>query len=56
LQGKLANIAKAKKMGKGHSKFFYIKDNSKVHGKKTTRGNKGLCNAARLECGIYSID
>lgn len=23
--------------------------------KKTTRGNKGLCNAARLECGIYFI-
>jgi hypothetical protein len=22
----------------------------------TTRDNKGLCNAARLECGIYSIN
>jgi hypothetical protein len=56
LRGELANIARAKKMGKGHSEFFCVEDNSKVHGKKTTRGNKGLCNAARLECGIYSID
>jgi len=36
LQGKLANIAKAKKMGKGRLKFFCVKDNSKVHSKKTT--------------------
>jgi hypothetical protein len=46
LQEELANIAKAKKMGKGHLEFFFVKDNSKVHSKKTTRGNKGLCNAA----------
>ena len=27
-----------------------------MHSKKTAKGNKGLCNLARLECGIYSID
>jgi hypothetical protein len=32
-------------MGKGRSEFFYVKDNSKVYSKKTTRGNKGLYNA-----------
>ena len=56
LRGELVNIARAKKIGKGRSEFFCVKDNSKVHGKKTTKGNKGLYNLARLEYGIYSID
>jgi hypothetical protein len=56
LYGELANIARAKKMGKGRAEFFCIEDNSKVYGKKTTCGNKGLCNSVRLEYGIYSID
>jgi len=56
LQGELANIARAKKMGKGHLEFFYVKDNSKVYSKKITQGNKGLYNAAQLKCRIYSIN
>ena len=56
LRGELINIARAKKIGKRRSEFFCVKDNSKVHGKKTTKGNKGLCNSARLECEIYLID
>jgi hypothetical protein len=35
--------------------YFVVKDGSKVHGKKDTRKNKGLCNKARVECFIYSI-
>jgi len=46
LQGELANIARAKKIGKGRLKFFCVKDNSKVYSKKATYRNKGLCNAA----------
>ena len=56
LQGELADIVKTKKMGKGYSDFFCVKDNSKTHGKKDTRWNKDLCNKARVECFIYSID
>ncbi len=36
--------------------YFVVEDGSKVHGKKDTRKNKGLCNKARVECFIYSID
>ena len=43
-------------MGPKQSDYFCIEDISKVHGRMNTRGNKGLCNKARLECGIYSID
>jgi DDE superfamily endonuclease len=43
-------------MGLKQSEFFCVEDNSKVHGKKATKLNEGLCNKARLECGIYSID
>jgi hypothetical protein len=35
--------------------YFVVEDGSKVHGKKDTRKNKGLCNKARVECFIYSI-
>lgn len=56
LRGELARVAGIKKMGPKQSEYFCIEDNSKVHGKKTTKGNRGLCNKARLECGIYSID
>jgi hypothetical protein len=36
--------------------FFCVEDNSNVHGKTDTKKNRGLCNAVRLECYIYSID
>jgi hypothetical protein len=36
--------------------YFVVEDGSKVYGKKDTRRNKGLCNKARVECFIYSID
>jgi transposase len=36
--------------------YFVIEDGSRVHGKKDTPRNKGLCNKARVECFIYSID
>jgi hypothetical protein len=55
LRGELARLAGMKKMGPKQSEYFCIEDGSKVHGKKTTKKNQGLCNKARLECGIYSI-
>jgi hypothetical protein len=36
--------------------YFVVEDGSKVHGKKDTKKNGGLCNKARVECFIYSID
>ena len=36
--------------------YFVVEDGSRVHGKKDTRRNKGLCNKARVEYFIYSID
>ena len=36
--------------------YFVVEDNSRVHGKKDTKRNRGLCNKARVECFIYSID
>jgi transposase len=36
--------------------YFIVEDGSKVHGKKDTKNNRGLCNKARVECFIYSID
>jgi transposase len=36
--------------------YFVVEDGSRVHGKKDTPRNKGLCNKARVECFIYSID
>ena len=36
--------------------YFVVEDGSKVHGKKDTKRNKGLCNKARVECYINSID
>jgi transposase len=36
--------------------FFCVEDNSRVHGKTDTKGNKGLCNAVRVECYINSIN
>jgi hypothetical protein len=36
--------------------YFVVEDGSRVHGKKDTKENKGLCNKARVECFIYSID
>ncbi len=38
----------------GH--YFVVEDNSRVHGKKDTKGNGGLCNKARVECFIHSIN
>jgi hypothetical protein len=59
LHGELARIANApspQKGGKARSEFFCVENNSRAHGKNDYRYNKGLCNAARLECNIYSID
>ena len=56
LRGELADIAKTKRMGKGYSDFFCVEDNSRAHGKKGTKQNGNLCNKARIECFIYSID
>jgi hypothetical protein len=36
--------------------YFIIEDGSKIYGKKNTIGNKGLCNKARVEYFIYSIN
>lgn len=36
--------------------YFVVEDGSKVHGKVDTKRNKGLCNKARVECFIYSIN
>ena len=36
--------------------YFVVEDGSKVHGKKDTKRNKGLCNKARVEYYINSID
>jgi len=36
--------------------YFVVEDGSRVHGKKDTKKNQGLCNKARVECFIYSID
>jgi transposase len=36
--------------------YFVVEDGSRVHGKKNTKKNRGLCNKAQVECFIYSID
>jgi transposase len=36
--------------------YFVVEDRSRVHGKKDTRKNQGLCNKARVEYFIYSIN
>jgi hypothetical protein len=36
--------------------YFVVKDGSRVHGKKDTKKNKGLCNKAQVKYFIYSID
>jgi transposase len=36
--------------------YFYVEDNSNIHGKSDTKKNKGLCNVVRLECYINSIN
>lgn len=56
LHGELGEIAKVKRMTSKSQGFFCVEDNSKVHGKKTTKGNHGLCNRARIELNIYTID
>lgn len=35
--------------------FFCVEDGSRVHGLKDTKGNQGLCNAARIECYINTL-
>jgi hypothetical protein len=42
LYKELAEIAKAKKISKGQSEFFYIDNNSKVYKKKITRVTKAF--------------
>jgi WD40 repeat protein len=39
----------------GHSDYFCVEDNSRVHGKYDTKRNGGLCNGIRIECRINSI-
>ncbi len=36
--------------------YFVVEDGSRIHGKKDKKRNKGLCNEARVECFIYSIN
>src|SRR5579859_4896985 len=36
--------------------YFVVEDRSKVHGKKDTKKNQGLCNKAQVECFIYLIN
>jgi len=36
--------------------YFVVEDGCRVHTKKDTKKNQGLCNKARVECFIYSID
>jgi len=36
--------------------FFYVEDDSRVHGKIVTKRNQGICTKARVECYITSID
>ena len=43
-------------MGPGRSEFFCVEDGSRAHGRKDTRKNGGICNKARLECHIDSLD
>jgi len=35
--------------------FFCVEDGSRVYGLKDTKCNKGICNAARLECYINTF-
>jgi hypothetical protein len=49
LRGPLAGIFKER------YDFFCVEDGSKVHGLKDTQGNKGLCNATRLEFFINTL-
>ena len=51
LRGPLAGIFEER-----HSQgFFCVEDGSRVHGLKDTKRNKGICNAARLECYINTF-
>jgi len=45
-----------KKIFKQPRDFFYVEDNSKVHGKLNTRANYSFCNTIRVKYHIYSID
>lgn len=63
LRGLLGDICRekqAKKQSLGDfctdEDYFIVEDGSRVHGKKDTKKNQGLCNKARVECFIYSID
>jgi hypothetical protein len=39
-----------------NEEYFVVEDRSQVHGKTNTKRNHSLCNRARLECFITSID
>ncbi len=62
LRGELGDIciAKHKKQALGEfcvaDNYFVVEDGSSVHGKTNTKRNQGLCNKARVECYIKSID
>jgi hypothetical protein len=63
LRGLLAEICMDKRTSQGRrlgdfcvNDYFVVEDNSRVHGKVDTKRNRGLCNQARVECFIYSID
>ena len=36
--------------------YFVIEDGNRVHEKKDTKKNQGLCNKAQMKCFIYSLD
>lgn len=53
LRGPLKDIfADGERQSQG---FFCVEDGSRVHGLKDTKRNKGLCNATRVECHIYTL-
>jgi hypothetical protein len=57
LRGLLKDICANKyKQKQSVGAYFVVEDGSRVHGKKDTRNNQGLCNKARVECFIFSID
>ena len=63
LRGELGNICTQKHEEKQllgefccDEDYFVVEDGSRVHGKSNTRRNKGLCNKARVECYITTID
>ncbi|RFU30485.1 hypothetical protein B7463_g5848, partial [Scytalidium lignicola] len=57
LQGLLKEIFEDLEKGyKTPGTYWCVEDNSRMHGKKDTVRNKGICNGIRIKCHIKSID